>query len=644
MIVKNESRIIKRCLDSVLPLIDYYCIIDTGSTDGTQQIILETLKDLPGELIERPWVNFGHNRQEALDLGRKWGDFLLLVDADMILRFKDTFDKSKIDRSVDGYEIIQVNGSLSYYNIRLVNTRLRWKCIGVTHEDYSADGSKGSQIFNHLWFDDVSDGGSKENKFERDIKLLAKGLEDEPNNVRYMFYLAQSYKDSGKFTEAIEWYKKRINAGGWREEVWYSYYMICASYIHLENLDEAEKWAIEGHKYYPTRSEALYLMCKTFRVKEMHERAYKFYKLGRGIPYPSGDRLFITANIYNNKLFEYEYSIIHYYLFPERKVDGLRNSVLYINSSKAFIDNVYSNLKFYTPNLLNSCTFLDKLQVEETNEYRSSTPCYIKLKSGDELGNIRQVNYRIDKNNGAYLYNKNNFHANGDILLTDTVSTRNFCSEGFLMKEIQNVYHNPKSTIQGLEDIRIFEKESGEIIFTATGKDHSESGKIQMCMGRYSHGDRKIYVDRILESPYGRDCEKNWVLLNDNEFVYEWFPLSVHSLDSLKKVREYKTPSIFRFFRGSSNAVIDGELKYFLVHSVNYETPRTYLHYIVATDLHGRPIFHSLPFSFEGQKIEYSLSMIIRDDSFEFFYSTWDSSPKVVSVKKSFFSDKIIMI
>ena len=165
-----------------------------------------------------------------------------------------------------------------------------------------------------------------------------------------------------------------------------------------------------------------------------------------------------------------------------------------------------------------------------------------------------------------------------------------------------------------------------------------------MCMGRYSHEDRKIYVDRILESPYGRDCEKNWVLLNDNEFVYEWFPLSVHSLDSLKKVREYKTPSIFRFFRGSSNAVIDGELKYFLVHSVNYETPRTYLHYIVATDLHGRPIFHSLPFSFEGQKIEYSLSMIIRDDSFEFFYSTWDSSPKVVSVKKSFFSDKIIMI
>ena len=37
MIVKNESKVIKRCLDSVMPIITAYCIVDTGSTDGTQK-------------------------------------------------------------------------------------------------------------------------------------------------------------------------------------------------------------------------------------------------------------------------------------------------------------------------------------------------------------------------------------------------------------------------------------------------------------------------------------------------------------------------------------------------------------------------------------------------------------------------------
>jgi glycosyltransferase involved in cell wall biosynthesis len=194
MIVKNESKIIKRCLDSVKHLIDSWCIIDTGSSDGTQEIIKEVLAGIPGELIERPWVNFGHNRNEGLRYAERWADWILLTDADMVL--VDTgFNRNLLDPTVDGYDVIQENHSIRYYNFRLLNAKRNWKCIGVTHEYYSpADGLRIRARLDSLWFNDISDGGSKGDKFERDIKLLVQGLIDEPENHRYMFYLAQSYR------------------------------------------------------------------------------------------------------------------------------------------------------------------------------------------------------------------------------------------------------------------------------------------------------------------------------------------------------------------------------------------------------------------------------------------------------------------
>lgn len=39
MIIKNESKIIKKCLNSIADYLDYWIISDTGSTDGTQDII-----------------------------------------------------------------------------------------------------------------------------------------------------------------------------------------------------------------------------------------------------------------------------------------------------------------------------------------------------------------------------------------------------------------------------------------------------------------------------------------------------------------------------------------------------------------------------------------------------------------------------
>src|SRR6202000_1843866 len=87
MIVKNEATVIRRCLDSLRQIIDHWVIVDTGSTDGTQDIIRAHLHDLPGELPERPWRDFAQNRSEALELARGKADYTFIIDADDTLEF-----------------------------------------------------------------------------------------------------------------------------------------------------------------------------------------------------------------------------------------------------------------------------------------------------------------------------------------------------------------------------------------------------------------------------------------------------------------------------------------------------------------------------------------------------------------------------
>src|ERR1700757_899707 len=99
MIVRNEAHIIRETLESVTPYISSWVIVDTGSDDGTQDLIRDHMARLgiPGELYERPWRDFGHNRTEALNLAQGHGDYIWVMDADDIVVGTPDFNQLSVD-------------------------------------------------------------------------------------------------------------------------------------------------------------------------------------------------------------------------------------------------------------------------------------------------------------------------------------------------------------------------------------------------------------------------------------------------------------------------------------------------------------------------------------------------------------------
>lgn len=358
MIVRNESRIIERCLRNAMPMIDAISICDTGSDDNTVELIKSFCdkNNLKGCVWSDPWKNFGHNRSRSLTYAVKtatelgWDldkTYALLLDADMNLIIKPTFGKQKLVS--DGYLIIQKNSVLTYYNTRFVKLSKPWKCIGVTHEYWGADGAINSKLEDVL-IDDVNDGGCKHDKYERDIRLLTQGIEDEPNNERYYFYLAQSYMDAGKVNEGIEWYKKRVEKGGWGEEVFYSLLRIGHGYLRQNEVEKAIFYYLKAHNYRPSRSEAIYEAAHRYRMMGQYHLSYMFAKEGKKIPYPKDDLLFIRHDIYGF-LLDFEISISAYYVGGEDKMkEGLEacNKLLSMPEVPENVKQLtHSNIKFY---------------------------------------------------------------------------------------------------------------------------------------------------------------------------------------------------------------------------------------------------------------------------------------------------------
>ncbi|MFE7774027.1 glycosyltransferase [Streptomyces sp. NPDC057445] len=307
MIVKNESGVIERCLASVRDLITTWVISDTGSTDGTQDLIRRTLKDIPGELHEEPWVNFGHNRSLNISHARGKADYVLLLDADLEIRQ----DGPLPPLTATSY-MLRHEGDMEYRIKRLVKGDIAWRYEGVTHEYLTTDEPDSQENLDALVIVDHADGGSRHDKFERDARLLSAELERDPENARTVFYLAQTMRDMDRKAEAIAFYERRAAMGGWPEEVYYS--LLQAGVLKADTGDwpGAMEALVQAWEARPHRLEACYELASRLRVMGRHQAAHAFARAGIGRRVPD-DLLFVSPWVYHWGLL-FEFSITAYWV------------------------------------------------------------------------------------------------------------------------------------------------------------------------------------------------------------------------------------------------------------------------------------------------------------------------------------------
>jgi len=308
MIVKNEAPNIQTCLESVAPYIDYYIICDTGSTDNTKEIIKNFFdsKGIPGEIHDQEWEDFGTNRSKALKLCHGKTQWALMIDADDFITGK--LPVEKFDKNVDGYVVQIKRGSFSWARAQIFNLGKKlWWYEEPLHEYAICEQPMNILKLEGDYAWEVRTAGCRSRQFADDIEkykndyaVLKKHLEKDPNSHRKQFYAAQSAFDARMFDVAEKEYLRRIEMGGWDEEVFFSWLRIGICRELLErSLTEVSDAFMMAYEVKPNRAEPLYHLSCIYRKHNRNRNAFLVASHALSIPVPQNEILFVDHGNYN---------------------------------------------------------------------------------------------------------------------------------------------------------------------------------------------------------------------------------------------------------------------------------------------------------------------------------------------------------
>lgn len=320
MIVRNEASIIYRALDSIKNVIGSYYIHDTGSTDGTQEIIqtFGTLNNIPGFVESREWKNFGANKTDLIQSARTHSDeriskatYYVWLDADEVwisdrsnplsyLTLEDSnklFEKLESVTTADIFMILTLYGGLEYRRWNLCRNNQVYKWLQPVHEYFVGETRNSTHFIDNVYLLARKEGNSAKNpdRYKKDVEMFIDFLKENPNEPRATFYLAQSSEGLDEEL-ANQTYKSRILLGGYYEEKYISCLRLGR---RLKDESERIKYLFQGTLINPNRLECYYELMMIYYNKKDHKKAVSFGMMAPENRVAKSDFLFVETGIYN---------------------------------------------------------------------------------------------------------------------------------------------------------------------------------------------------------------------------------------------------------------------------------------------------------------------------------------------------------
>lgn len=357
MIVKNEENIILECLISIYKYIDTYCIVDTGSTDNTKEIIHNffTEKKIDGVIIDHDpnkclchphktnYFDFSMNRNYALEKGRTMGDYLFIMDADDYLvgdfKYPDNM-------TLDGY-YLKVKGSdgVILYRPLILRSSSPWQYVNVVHEMATLANATIEKIDGNYDIIGRSAGSHSKNpdRTKQEKEIFKNLLKENPRDPRAYHFLAEHYFKNNNLDKALFYYRSRLSIEEDGEDAYYC----CRRVGHcLEKKGEPDEEIINtfltAYKFMPDRGEALYDLVIFLLKRQKFNSALFYASIGCNLSYPKDHLLFIQPELYSY-LFRYLKMISLFYL---KEIDAAVDEANKILNFKNIDEKIYQRAKY----------------------------------------------------------------------------------------------------------------------------------------------------------------------------------------------------------------------------------------------------------------------------------------------------------